>query len=275
MTSVNTTAGQKAQAPAKKKAEGKLWFWPAFPKLMLGAAAIFALAMVWRWYQGWAAWEHGLDASAVAFQTYWINLLYLNIGGVAVLAIVLWSWIWITRDRHLTELSPREELRRTFTFVSFLFLYVFAVYWAGSFFAEQDASWHQVAIRDTAFTPSHIVLFYGAFPLYITIGVASFLYAITRLPYYCERMSVPLILAVVGPFLLLPNVGFNEWGHAFWLFEEVFTAPLHWGFVLFGWSALALGGVLSEVMIRLTTVVFPKLYGEDYGSKLLASLRSG
>lgn len=272
MTSVDTTAGQKAQA---QKKEGKMWFWPALPSLLCWAVFIAAIMISLRVYQQWAGWEFGLDASHPNFQTYWMNLFYIQLGVIGAIAIGFWSWIWISRDRHVNEITPQEEVRRTFTFASFLCLYVFSVYWAGSFFAEQDAAWHQVAIRDTSFTPNHIVLFYGAFPFYIVMGVASFLYAITRLPYYAERLSVPLVLAVVGPFLLMPNVGFNEWGHAFWLFEEVFTAPLHWGFVVFAWSALALGGVLTEVMIRLTSVVFPQLYGEDYGSKLLASIRGG
>ena len=271
MASVDVAAVKKVQP--KKLEDGKWWFWPAFPKLICGAVLIFAIMVSFRIYQQWAGWEYGLDATHPDFQTYWMNLLYFNLAWVAVVAVALWIWIWVTRDRDVASVSPQEELRRMFTFSSFLTLYVFAVYWAGSFYAEQDASWHQVAIRDTAFTPNHIIVFYTAFPIYIAIGVASFLYAVTRLPYYAERMSVPLVLAVVGPFMLFPTVGFNEWGHAFWLFEEVFTAPLHWGFVLFAWSALALGGVLTELLIRMTTVVFPKLYGEDYGQKLLASLR--
>src|SRR5665647_2968518 len=53
-------------------------------------------------------------------------------------------------------------------------VYLFGVYWGGSFFTEQDASWHQVIIRDTSFTPSHVVVFYGSFPMYIVCGVASY-----------------------------------------------------------------------------------------------------
>ncbi len=94
------------------------------------------------------------------------------------------------------------------------------VYYAGSYTLEQDAAWHQVIIRDTSFTASHIVAFYGTFPLYITCGVSSYLYAQTRLPLYSQATSFPLVAAVVGPMFILPNVGLNEWGHAFWFVDE-------------------------------------------------------
>jgi methane/ammonia monooxygenase subunit C len=47
--------------------------------------------------------------------------------------------------------------------------------------------------------------------------------------------------------MILPNVGLNEWGHTFWFMEELFVAPLHYGFVIFGWLALAIAGVLLQI----------------------------
>ncbi len=52
-------------------------------------------------------------------------------------------------------------------------VYLFGVYWGGSLFTEQDASWHQVIIRDTRFQhQNHVVVFYGSFPTHRTYGVA-------------------------------------------------------------------------------------------------------
>ena len=68
-------------------------------------------------------------------------------------------------------------------------------------------------------------------------------------------ISVPHLLAVVGPFMILPNVGLNEWGHAFWFMEEIFAAPLHWGFVILGWAGLALGGVLIQIVRRVNDLL--------------------
>jgi methane/ammonia monooxygenase subunit C len=172
------------------------------------------------------------------------------------------AYVWLTRDRHLDQLKPALELKRYVTFITLIFIYAFTFYWAGSFFAEQDASWHQVVVRDTSFTPSHIAVFYFSFPLFIIQGVALLLYATTRLPLYAKGVSIPLVMAVVGPFMLLPNVGFNEWGHAFWIMEEYFTVPLHYGFVFFGWAILALGGILVQIMSRLT-VLFTQVFGAE------------
>lgn len=129
-------------------------------------------------------------------------------------------------------------------------LYV-PVYWAGSYFAEQDNSWHQVAIRDTPFTANHIIEFYFNFPLYVILGGCAWLYARTRLPLYAKGISLPLTLAVFGPFMILVSVGFNEWGHTFWFREEFFAAPIHWGFVIGVWFALGVGGILLQGVTRL------------------------
>ncbi len=214
--------------------------------------AIVTTAMIGvRIYQQIFGWTAGLDYFEPEFQTYWMNFLYGEWILEAVLATTIWGYIWMTRDRDLANLSPREELRRYFRAVAMIFAYVFIIYWTGSFFAEQDASWHQVAIRDTDFTPSHIPLFYLTMPLYVIFGVAAFLYARTRLPEFANRISVPFVIGVAGPFLILPNLGYNEWGHTFFFMEELFAAPIHWGFVVLGWSALALGGLLLQLLRRM------------------------
>ena len=216
--------------------------------ITLGLLGVFALMMAYRSYQQVFAFKAGLDATAPEFDTYWMNLLKGELVLLVCAWAGFWSWLWVTRDRNLAQLKPREEIRRYVNLILFIFIYAFAVYWTGSFFAEQDASWHQTVVRDTSFTPSHIVLFYGTMPLFVLFGVGALLYGMTRLPKFADRLSLPFMLAVGGPFLILPNLGFNEWGHAFWMMEEFFSAPLHWGFVVLGWSVLALGGLLVQIM---------------------------
>lgn len=211
---------------------------------MLG---VLAIMVAYRIYQQVFAFSAGLDSTDPAFDTYWLTLLKIELPVLVCGWIVMWSYIWFTRDRNLAALKPREEMRRYFNLVFFILVYAFCVYFTGSFFAEMDASWHQTVVRDTSFTPSHIILFYGTIPLYIMFGVGAFLYATTRLPRFADRISIPFALAVAGPFLILPNLGYNEWGHAFWMMEEFFSAPLHWGFVVLGWSVLALGGLLLQI----------------------------
>jgi methane/ammonia monooxygenase subunit C len=40
--------------------------------------------------------------------------------------------------------------------------------------------------------------------------------------------------------------------------EELFVAPLHWGFVFFGWMALGVFGVVLQLLMRVKA-----LLGED------------
>ncbi len=214
---------------------------------LLAMAGVLLIMVAYRIYQQVYAFSAGLDSTDPLFDKYWMNLLKAELVILVLAWAGLWSWLWFTRDRNLAALKPREEMRRYFNLVLFILVYAFCVYFTGSFFAEMDASWHQTVVRDTSFTPSHIILFYGTIPLYILFGVGSYLYAITRLPRFAQHISIPFTLAVAGPFLILPNLGYNEWGHAFWMMEEFFSAPLHWGFVVLGWSVLALGGLLLQI----------------------------
>jgi len=245
-----------ANIGSKEKESDELGFymkdykWWVFGMVGLTVLYIFCI-----WYQQTFAHKYGLDAQSDVFQTYWMNFFYIETVALILLGGGLWSWLWMSREKTL-DISPREEFRRYFSLVMFLCVYTFAVYWAGSYFAEQDASWHQVVTRDTSFTPSHIIIFYLTFPMYIILGVGSLIWAYTRLPMYRKYgVSLPHVLAVVGPFMIMPNVGLNEWGHAFWFMEELFSAPLHWGFVVLGWSALALGGVLMQIVIRVNELL--------------------
>jgi methane/ammonia monooxygenase subunit C len=173
-------------------------------------------------------------------------MLFGQLAFEAIAAAGIWGYVWLSRPRDLSRLETREELRRFGVFVALIFCYVFAVFWAASFFGEEDASWHQTVVRDTSFTPSHIVLFYWAFPIYIILGITAYLYGMTRLPRFAARHSLPWLIGVTGPFMLLPVVAFNEWAHSFWILEERFSAPVHWGFMIFAWSGLGLGGLLLQ-----------------------------
>ena len=213
---------------------------------LLLAASLYILFYGWvRWYEGVYGWSAGLDSFAPEFETYWMNFLYIEFVLETATAGILWGYIWKTRDRNVASITPREELRRHFTHWTWLVSYAIAVYYGASYFTEQDGTWHQTIVRDTDFTPSHIIEFYLSYPIYIITGVASFLYARTRLPAYQNGLSLMYLVSVVGPFMILPNVGLNEWGHTFWFMEELFVAPLHYGFVFFGWATLGVLGVVN------------------------------
>jgi methane/ammonia monooxygenase subunit C len=230
-------------------------------KWLAFAFAIYTVFYAWvRWYEGVYGWAAGLDSFAPEFETYWMNFLYIEIVLEIVTASILWGYIWKTRDRNIDAITPREELRRNMTHLIWLFAYAWAIYWGASYFTEQDGTWHQTIVRDTDFTPSHIIEFYLSYPIYIITGGAAFLYALTRCPFWAKQgLSLPYLIAVTGPFMILPNVGLNEWGHTFWFMEELFVAPLHYGFVIFGWLALAIMGVLLQVFASFSNLIGKEL----------------
>jgi methane/ammonia monooxygenase subunit C len=245
-----TTSVGSAEAPMLNV--GNFW------KMIAGFTGFYLFV---RWYEEVYGWGAGLDAFAPEFQTYWMNFLYTEWVAEVATASMLWGWIWKTRDRNLDRLAPREELRRHFHHLVWLCAYSYAIYWGASFFTEQDGTWHQTIVRDTDFTPSHVIEFYLSYPVYIITGMGAFLYAKTRLPLFSKGVSLAYIVVVVGPFMILPNVGLNEWGHTFWFMEELFVAPLHYGFVFFGWMALGVFGVLIIIFQRLADVCRSELSG--------------
>lgn len=219
-----------------------------------------AMFIAYHAYQVAYGMTTGLDAHSVEFQDTWLRLFKVQVPTLFGLGFLCWGYLWYTRDRHLDRITPRTELQRLFYLTCWLVAYSFMVYWTGSFFAESDGNWHQTVLRDTPITPTHIVLFYACIPIYLFFGVGSFIYAMTRIPMFAQGLSLMHIFAVAGPFLILPNLGFNEWGHAYWMTEEIFSHPLHWGFVVLVWNALALIGVLLQILFRMRALM-PQVFG--------------
>lgn len=222
--------------------------WP----VALGVAALAALLLFFRLYQGAFAFEFGLDSTTPEFDQYWGTLFRIEIPLIFGAGFVTVAYLWFTRDKNLANIDAETELRRYFVLIGWFLLYTFAFLGIASFYGESDGTWHQTVIRDTALTPSHIVVFYACVPLYMVFGFGSLMYALTRIPKFSQGYSVPLLMVVFGPALILANLGYNEWGHAFWFTEEVFSHPLHWGFTVLGWTGLALGGVLLQVVMRMS-----------------------
>lgn len=222
--------------------------WAKLFLILIGVGILFGC---YRIYQHATAFTVGLDYFSEDFQTYWMTLLYIQLPVLFAMGAGIVGWIWHTRDRHLDELAPAEELRRYFVLLAQIMVFAVVAYLTASPFTEADAAWHQVTVRDTDFTPTHIVLFYFGIPMFIMAGVVAFAYARTRLPQFANRLSLPFALVVAGPIMIMPNLGLNEWGHTFFYAEELFAAPIHWGFVLLGWATFAAGGLVVQILTRV------------------------
>ncbi|ORE86822.1 Particulate methane monooxygenase subunit C, PmoC2 protein [Oceanococcus atlanticus] len=234
--------------------------WAKFVTAAVGVGVVFLL---YRVYQHATAFTVGLDYFSPEFQKYWMTLLYVQLPVLTAIGCGIAAWLIWTRDRNLDELAPAEELRRYLVLLSMILMFGLIAYLVASPFTEADAAWHQVTVRDTDFTPTHITLFYFGIPCFIISAMTSFLYARTRLPEFANRLSVSFAIVVAGPIMIMPNLGLNEWGHTFFYAEELFAAPIHWGFVLLGWSAFAAGGLLVQILRRMTEL--SRVIGQNPG----------
>jgi methane/ammonia monooxygenase subunit C len=248
---ISAVGGVALEPGAAAKQPVKVWS-PVPLAAMIGI--VFAICGSWRWYQQVEGFKSGLDASQAAFWDKWMPVFYLNMGVTAVVQSSIPLYLWITRDRALSKVAPDVELKRYFTFFAMLVTLTMTQTIA-IVFGATDAAWHQVVVRDTSLTPSHIVLFFGIVPLFTAFGLLAFFYAMTRIPDFSRSVPLALLLAVLAPFMVLPSVAYNEWGHAFWLMEELFIAPLHWGFVALAWCFMTVLGVVGMTLPRVAELI--------------------
>lgn len=218
---------------------------------------ILAVALAWRVYQQFTAWTKGLDASSHDFTVYYRVPLVVCLVGVTVFTLGWWGWLIRSGKRIAQKISHAEEVRRIAVFWGLVGATSVTLYVEASFFPNQDASWHQTAVRDTAFTPAHIPMFYLFFPLGITMTVGTYLYGRTRLPkVYSVTKGFPwsFALLIAASVTEMMQVAMNEWGHSLWIPEEIFAVPFHWPFVFYGWLAAGIFALWAETLIRLLAI---------------------
>ncbi|MGH8069205.1 MAG: methane monooxygenase/ammonia monooxygenase subunit C [Candidatus Entotheonellia bacterium] len=236
------------------------WNWLVTLGVVVGV--LFAAAITLRVWQQLFAWTAGLDSTSSEFATYWMPVFWAELAVLGVVAVLWWGWTGFKKCRlceaqraSVGRVKPGHELSH----IAILWIYTtvgtFSAFMQFAFFGEQDATWHQVAIRDTALTPSHIPLFYFWFPLLIITTVATFLYGRTRLPHIYRDRGYPLsmLLMIGGISSLSFWVAVNEFFHSFWQTEERFSAPLHWGFVIFFYVG---GAVIFSIWFQ----TLPRMY---------------
>jgi methane/ammonia monooxygenase subunit C len=237
---------------------------PVLFGLLIIAIATPALGL-YRWYMEATAFTVGLDYFEPEFQTYWMSWLYGQLTLVAVIGAIGVPWLWLTRPsrEEVMAMPARDELGvyvLIFTVMGMLSVLVPTIL---GLWVEADAAWHQVTIRDTDFTPTHIQLFYGVIPLAAVGLVLGVFWLHTRMPNYIGRVSIPLLMVGAAPLLIMPNLGYNEWGHTFFYAEELFAAPVHWGFVVLGWGLFGVSGFFLECINRILVLTKVKSVKKD------------
>ena len=241
---------QSSEATSANEKPAKITWWLALTILVVAGGAL----TLYRLYQQEYSFSYGLDYFEPEFQTYWMNLLYSQLTIITLGGGALVAGIWFTRPKEIV-LTPKEELDK-YMLILTLMAGIGLIAPVGIItYMEADAAWHQVTIRDTDFTPTHIGLFYFFIPLMIVGLSAAFVWVHTRMPDFVNRISFPLALMCAGPALIMPNLGFNEWGHTFFYAEELFAAPIHWGFVALGWALFGFGGFVIQLLNRMAKLM--------------------
>lgn len=254
----NTPQEQSVQAPSMvdkllypKDDQGT----PKTPFMFITLVIVLATVVLgaYRVYMETTAFTLGLDYFEPEFEIYWMRMLYAQGIIIPLIGAIGLPWLWFTRPsaEEVNAMPASKELGH--------YILIFSVMAAASFlivailglFVEADAAWHQVTIRDTDFTPTHIQLFYGVIPIGAVGLVLGLVWLHTRMPDYQGRVSIPLFIVASAPLLIMPNLGYNEWGHTFFYAEELFAAPVHYGFVMLGWGFFAISGFIIECIKRV------------------------
>lgn len=229
--------------------------------VVVTASLAFSTLIFIRVWQGMWWFPEGLDASTWEFARYWLSLLYAEWAVVAVSGItMLLAYrnscpVCDSQRQALGRLTPEHELRHIGKL--WAIITVAAVFAIGvSYFGEQDAAWHQVVVRDTTFTPSHIPTFFYTFPMLVVMTMHTSWYCFRRLHHLFVKegetgLPISYFLFPCAALIMTANVAFNELGHSTWITEELFVQPFHFPFAwatFFFFTAVA---ILAPTIPRL------------------------
>ncbi|MGH8932943.1 MAG: methane monooxygenase/ammonia monooxygenase subunit C [Egibacteraceae bacterium] len=221
------------------------------PLIILGITAVYEA------YQFAFAWTTGIDAASREFFYTWKIPLVLGLIGITAFTLGWWGWLVRSGKKLSQHITHSEEVRRIAVFWGLVGAVSVTLFVEASFWPNYDGAWHQTAVRDTAFTPAHIPMFYLFFPMGITMTIGTYLYGRTRLPkVYGADKGFPwsFALLIAASVTEMMQVAMNEWGHSLWITEEIFAVPFHWPFVLYGWLAGGIFALWAETLVRLLAV---------------------
>jgi len=253
MAQVATAA--PARAVESKPGRGPIDWWGGHRLTFVGPLVFIVIAAAIRIWQQGNAWTIGIEAASPAFTRTYRVLFYSEV--IASSVIGLWWWTYlINKGRKIVDVDvPHEvEVRRIANFWGLISTISVELTIMASFWPNEDGSWHQTAVRDTALTPAHIPMFFLFFPFGIILTVGTYLYGRYWLPkVYGAAMGFPwsFFLLISASVTEMMQVAMNEWGHSLWITEEIFAAPFHWPFVLYGWLAAGIFALWAETIIRL------------------------
>ena len=243
------------EGSAAKAGYGPIDWMGGWKTCIFGTSALMVLAAVHWYYDSLYAWTVGVDAANPQFTKIFMGQFWVEVIAIGAGTGLWWGWLVRTGRQIVAKpITADEEVRRIAVFWGLISMTSMTLYVMASFWPNQDGAWHQTAIRDTAFTPPHIAMFYFWFPLGITMTIGTYLYGRYRLPkVYGAEKGFPwsFFFLIAASVTEMMQVAFNEWAHSLWITEEIFAAPFHWPFVTYGWLAAGMFALWAETILRL------------------------
>lgn len=156
--------------------------------------------------------------------------------GEAGFALVLWRRICRTPDMALLT-REEKQVSQALLLTIWLALDMLMVIAGGGILAHMDAPWFQMST--VAISPAHLVTFIAVMPAYIVFGVASWLFARTRLPEFAKGNLDHFVIVTVAPFMFLPTFDPQYLVHSldpnsnlylviYWTITIAWTANIGW-----------------------------------------------
>lgn len=250
----NIGPGSAAIAPARRATD-----WLGGWRSLFYSCGALLLINTFLWFWNWNyMFTAGLDAASPEFTRRYWSLFWVELISIGLFTGVWFGWLIRTgREVVKQPYTREEEVRRIAVLWSLVGATSLTIAIMASFWPNWDGAWHQTMVRDTAFTPTHIPMFYFWFPLAVTLSVGTYFYGRFRIPeVYGAHKGFPwsFFLLISAAVLEVLEVAFNEWGHSLWISEEFFAVRFHWPFVLYGWLAAGMFAVWGETILRLLEI---------------------
>lgn len=202
--------------------------------LLFAVTGVSIMLLLGLYLAGWLGGATGASAEGFAPR----NLTdYLPIWVVeAGFSLILWRWIVRTQETSLAA-DDGGQVPQAFLLMIWLMLDTFMVIVGGGFLAHMDTPWAQMSTAKLS--PAHLVTFIAVMPAYIVFGVASWLFAFTRLPEFTKGKLDHFVIITLAPFMFLPVFDPQDLIHSFdpnhnlylvvyWTVTIAWTANIGW-----------------------------------------------
>lgn len=199
--------------------------------LFFSVAGVFVMFLLGLYFAGWIGNETAASSREAFSAGSMLNYLPIWFAETGF-ALILWRRIWQTQGAAHAA-ADGKHVTQAFLLMVWLGLDLLMVIAGGGFFAHMDAPWVQMSTA--SISPAHLVTFITVIPAYIVFGVASWLFARTRLPEFAKGNFDHFVIVTIAPFMFLPTFDPQVLVHSLDPNSNLYLA-IYWT-VMLAWTA--------------------------------------